>query len=73
MHSLTELVPVLVKYGQTIKEFFGWYIRCENGDQWTMLDGVFYKNNDPITKKELIKYLEEKLKKRTNKSKRKKS
>lgn len=72
MHSLTELVPVLIKYGHTIKEFFGWYIRCENGDQWTMLDGVFYKNNEPITKKELIKYLEEKPKKLAKKSKRKK-
>lgn len=56
MHSLTELKLFFKQHNIKIKESYGWYFKCYN-DTWTMLDDIFYLNNNAVTKKEVAEYV----------------
>lgn len=63
MHSLTELRQYFQQNKIQIKESCGWYFKC-NQDTWTMLDDIFYLNNNPVTKKQVAEYAKNAPKKR---------
>ena len=51
MNSLSELRDLLLKQEIVIQEFDGWKLQVGK-DTWTMIDGVFFKNNLPQSLKE---------------------
>ena len=51
MNSLAELRDFLYEKEIQIKEFGGWYLKVGK-DTWTMLDGVYYRNNLPQSLKD---------------------
>ena len=51
MNSLAELRDFLSTKEIQIKEFGGWYLKVGK-DTWTMLDGVYYRNNLPQSLKD---------------------
>lgn len=51
MNSLAELRDFLYAKEIQIKEFGGWYLKVGK-DTWTMLDGVYYRNNLPQSLKD---------------------
>ncbi len=51
MNSLAELRDFLSAKEIQIKEFGGWYLKVGK-DTWTMLDGIYYKNNLPQSLKD---------------------
>lgn len=51
MNSLAELRDFLSAKEIQIKEFGGWYLKVGK-DTWTMLDGVYYRNNLPQSLKD---------------------
>jgi hypothetical protein len=55
MHTIVELRELFQQHKIRIEESMGWYLRC-NGDRWTMLDDVYYLNDKPVNKKEVIAY-----------------
>lgn len=56
MNSLTELKQLFASKGLTQIVSQGWYIVCYR-DRWTMLDGVYYLNSVPVSKKEIDEYI----------------
>lgn len=61
MHDLKTLQRLLVHNGIEIKSFDGISITTAKGDVWGLAHDVFYKNNDPITLKQIKELYSKKL------------
>jgi len=55
MNSIIELRELFQKYNLVITESLGWYLICYR-DTWTMALGVYYKNGQPVTHKDIVEY-----------------
>lgn len=53
MHSLMDLKELAIQQGFKVKKSGGWFLDIGR-DRYTMLSDVYYLNNKPITKKELL-------------------
>ena len=54
MNDLEGLQKFLVLHNVKIKESNGWYFITETGDRWTMALDLFYRNNEPVTEKDIV-------------------
>ena len=60
MNSLFELNEAFSSNKIKVKEYIGWAITCKNGDEWTLILGQYYKNKQPVSKKQINEYIKRK-------------
>jgi hypothetical protein len=60
MNSLSELKEAFESNKIKIKEFISWALICKNGDVWTLVLGQYYKNKEPMSKKQINEYIKRK-------------
>ena len=60
MNSLSELKDAFESNKIKIKEYIAWSLTCNNGDVWTLILGQYYKNREPMSRKEINEYIKRK-------------
>jgi hypothetical protein len=60
MNSIFDLKEAFVSNKIKIKEHLGYLLTCKNGDEWTLILGQYYKNNVPMSKKQINEYIKRK-------------
>ena len=62
MHTLLELKDFLESKEIKVKSYSGWQLVVGN-DTWGMLNDVYYCNNDPVPKKEILSRAQQSIEK----------
>lgn len=60
MNSLFDLKEAFESGKIKLKEYVGYSLTCKNGDEWTLILGQYYKNKEPMSKKQINEYIKRK-------------